>query len=365
MNIVFRTDSSFNIGSGHLMRCLTLADQLRARGGSVSFISRETIGNLCHLAEEKGYTVHRLAAPVDRTIEQPDDSAHLGGIDVDWQADAEETKTILRQDIQSVAWLIVDHYALDKRWDSAMRPFAKHIMVIDDLADRPHDCDLLLDQNLYANMDIRYKNLVPPQCIKLLGPSYVLLRQEFMEQRKKLRKRDGSAHRILICFGGTDKTNETAKTLNAILSLNREDIAVDVVIGIANPHSEELQRACALRPDTTMYRQTNNMAALMVHADLSIGAGGTMTWERCFLGLPSIILVLAANQAESSDAVARAGAAWNLGWHVDVNSEQLAEAIAHALDQPLALLAMTNKALSLTQTPLSEEESAAGIIYGF
>ncbi|MFZ5632096.1 MAG: UDP-2,4-diacetamido-2,4,6-trideoxy-beta-L-altropyranose hydrolase [Bacillota bacterium] len=334
MNVVIRTDASVQIGSGHVMRCLTLASQLRGKGARVSFVCRELTGNLCSLAEEKGFRVYRLPY-----------SESLSGDNM-WEADAEQTAAVLKR-AGNIGWLILDHYALDSRWESQMRPNVKNIMVIDDMADRPHDCDLLLDQNLSKNMETRYEGLVPVHCRKLLGPRYALLRPEFREARKHLRERGGSVRRILVFFGGSDPTNETAKALEAIRRLNRPDIAVDVVVGGANPHKEQIKQLCSVMPSTTFYCQVDNMAELMARADLAIGAGGTATLERCFLGLPSIVLVVAQNQYETAAAVADAGALWVLGWFHEVSVERIQQAVARAVGSPEALREMGKKAVEL------------------
>lgn len=337
MKIVFRVDASVQMGTGHLMRCLTLAEELREKCAEVFFVCRPLPGNLCDHIEQKGYLVHRLPYTARRTDFETQHAQHAQRPGVGWQTDAEETKAILEKEEGDIDWLIVDHYALDIRWEKQMRSYAKKIMVIDDLADRPHDCDLLLDQNLCNNMETRYKKLIPSHCIKLLGPAYALLRPEFKKARKNLRQRDGIVKRILIFFGGSDPTNETAKALEAIQLINCPNIIIDVVVGGTNLHKEEIEQLCSARPNTNFYCQVENMAELIANADLMIGAGGTTTWERCFLGLPSITLIVAQNQADTTTAVAAKGAAWNLGWSGGVSPESLADSVKKAMSDPVAL----------------------------
>jgi len=231
--------------------------------------------------------------------------------------------TLFGEKNKKIDWLVVDHYALDRRWEEQMRPFVRKIMVIDDLADHPHDCDLLLDQNLYEDMETRYDGLVPEHCIKLLGPKYALLRRGFREARANLRERDGTVKRILVFFGGSDSTNETAKALEAIQLLGRPDIAVDVVVGLSNPHKDGIKEMCSIMPNAKYYCQVDNMAELMAQADLAVGAGGSATWERCFLGLPSITIITAKNQRESTLAVSSRKATFNLGFHNQVSSKEI------------------------------------------
>lgn len=296
MKTTFRVDASVQIGSGHVMRCLALADALTQKGAEVSFISRELSGNLCDFVEGKGYPVYRMhSMQVAADNVKQCGSRHSDWLDVSWEIDAKQTATILGSK-KDADWLVVDHYALDGRWEKIVRTHVKKIMAIDDLADRIHDCDILLDQNLYNDMETRYDSFLPEHCRRLLGPAYALLRSEFAMARKSLRKRNGSVHRILIFFGGSDPTNETRKALEAVTRLNLPDIAVDVVVGIVNPYKDQIKQLCATMPNTEFYCQVENMAELMVKADLAIGAGGSTTWERCCLGLPGLVCSFAENQ---------------------------------------------------------------------
>jgi UDP-2,4-diacetamido-2,4,6-trideoxy-beta-L-altropyranose hydrolase len=343
--IAFRTDSSFTLGAGHLFRCLALADALRKRGASVFFFCAELPGNLNKFIDNTGYVVHNLPPqmPGDKGISS---SLHPHWSGIDWEIDAKNTLEVLAG-MPKPAWLIVDHYALDTRWERQMRPFTNNIMIIDDLADRPHDCDLLLDQNHYEGMERRYDGLVPDRCEKLLGPRYALLRPEFAAARKTLRRRDGRVRRIFVFFGGSDLSNETAKTLEAIRLLNRTEVAVDVVVGASNPKGDQIREICQRMPNTCFHLQVGNMAELMALADLAIGAGGTTTWERCCLGLPTLALVLADNQREIVEAMSAAGAMRNVGWHADVTSSGLAEVLRMALASPDYLNAMSERSFAI------------------
>lgn len=197
MKVVFRTDSSVQIGSGHVMRCLTLAEQLREMGVEILFICRELIGNLNDLIVSKGFNLCPLPAPEKFDVVL-DWNQHASWLEVPWEKDANETTDCLKKSIGHADWLIVDHYALDTIWERRLRLQAANIMVIDDLADRPHDCNMLLDQNLYTNSESRYQGLVTENCLKFFGPRYALLRKEFIAARRQLRKRNGTIRRILI-----------------------------------------------------------------------------------------------------------------------------------------------------------------------
>jgi len=203
-------------------------------------------------------------------------------------------------------WIIVDHYALDGRWESAVRASAKQLIVIDDLADRQHDCDVLLDQNFYADMQTRYVDKVPEHCQLLLGPRYALLRDEFRVLREHVKPRTGAVKNILVFFGGVDAGNYTELTLLALTGITHEELCVDVVIGAQHPCREKIQATCATH-GYVCHVQTAHMAELMAKADLAIGAGGSATWERCCLGLPTLSFCVASNQRRQIEDAAEEG----------------------------------------------------------
>lgn len=337
MSVVIRVDSSTQIGSGHVMRCLTLADILTKKKSDIYFICRELAGNLCDFIEKKGYFVYRMLYDEKTVKSHSDESTRRSG--ETWGRDAKKTCQILREikEHSNISCLIVDHYGLDGKWESTVRPFVEKIIVIDDLANRRHDCDLLLDQNLYYDIEGRYKGLVSDSCKLLLGPRYALLRPEFYEARKKLKQRDGIIRRIFVFFGGSDPTNETAKALRAIQQLNRADLYVDVVVGSINPHKKQIEQVCQSMKRANFYCQVNNMAELMAQADLAIGAGGATTWERCFLGLPCIILIVAENQKKVTERLAEMGLVINLGQCQMVSSTTILNQLNSLLEDPMIL----------------------------
>ncbi|WP_057915695.1 UDP-2,4-diacetamido-2,4,6-trideoxy-beta-L-altropyranose hydrolase [Peribacillus muralis] len=302
MNVFIRVDASIDIGIGHVMRCLTLAQKLREQGNMVSFICREHTGHLCDFIEINGYKVLRLPAS-QVNLKITNYTKHSKWLGVPLSVDATQTKNLLRKGF--VDLLIVDHYAINEVWEGSLREVVNKILIIDDLADRKHDCDVLIDQNYFEDYPIRYHSLVPPHCKTFLGPSYVLLRDEFYDQWSEQEIRSGAVKRILIFFGGIDHTNETGKALATFLKMNRNDIQVDVVVGRNNLHKRKLASICKQYNFLHFYCQVANISELMRQADLSIGAGGTTTWERCFLSLPSIVWSIADNQVEICKTLSR------------------------------------------------------------
>ena len=320
--VAIRVDSSEQIGSGHLMRCLTLAERLRKDGAEVHFISRDLSGSLHRLATERGFTLHLLP----RHEMYPNLIGYAAWLTVPQLVDAEETGAILSR-MQPVNRLVVDSYALDVVWEQKLRPLVREIFVIDDLANRPHDCDVLLDQNFYREMRHRYDGLVPPACKLLLGPCHALLREEFYAAREKIGVRDGVLRRILVFYGGSDVTRETEKTIRALIQLQLPSVAVDVVVGGSNPCRAYIKELCDAHRFLHYYCQVSNMAELMANADLCLGAGGTTTWERCFLGLPTIVTAIAENQFEICRDCAEAGYIYYLGRWDEVTVGDVAAAV--------------------------------------
>lgn len=315
--IVFRVDSSTQIGSGHLMRSLTLANRLKEKV-KIVFISRDLIGNLHDLIGKNNFQYFALPRMnVDESL-----VGYEKWLTVKQIADADQTQKLIRS-LGKVDCLIIDSYAIDVTWEKIIRPYVNKIMVIDDLANRKHDCDILLDQNFYINLDSRYDGLVPSGCKMLLGSQYVLLREEFYEARKNMRTRNGIIKNILVFFGGSDPTNETGKALKAIVELNRPDIIVNVVVGGSNPHKKEIEDFCQNHLNMRYHCQVDCIAKLMAEADLAIGAGGTTTWERCFLGLPAIVIAVAENQVTICEDCARAGYIYYLGKNIDIDEKKI------------------------------------------
>lgn len=319
MRVAIRVDSSTAIGSGHLMRCLTLAEQmLKEKNAEIHFISRDLEGNLHSKIKVKGFVLHVLPRhSLDERLE-----GYAAWLTVPKNVDAEETEAVLRE-IGKVNCLVVDSYALGKEWEREMRPFVDEIFVIDDLANREHDCDILLDQNFYLDKEKRYIGLVPKNCKLLLGPQHALLREEFYEARKHLRRRDGILRNILVFYGGSDLTNETAKAVQALVETDLPNVTADIIVGAGNPHKTEIQVFCEGYAFLRYHEQVDNMAALMVRADLMLGAGGSTTWERCFLELPSVVTAIAENQVRIAEDCAAQGWVDYIGWHEDVTVERL------------------------------------------
>lgn len=330
MNVFIRVDASIEIGTGHVMRCLTLANQLRKEGKNVFFICRRADGDCSSLIKEKGFKLIYLPF-IEGSLWKY--------IEKNWELDAEQSIDILKK--YQVCQLIIDHYSIDKKWEQQVRAYADEIMIIDDLANRPHDCDILLDQNFYKDMESRYKYLVPKHTLLLLGPRYALLRDEFIEAKSNIKPFKKNIERLFIFFGGSDPTNETEKVLHAIMPLmKRYNIQVDIVVGNSNPKRTYIKQLCKNIQGANFYCQINNISELMVNADIAIGAGGVSTWERVYLELPTIVIAVAQNQIEVASALSTTNSIIYLGESHSLKEEDIQKTVEYIFENPYELQKM-------------------------
>jgi len=331
MQVAIRADASHDIGTGHVMRCLTLADSLRSRGASCRFVCRQQVGDLIELVRGRGYRTDVLppvrARAVTRGADRSTLPRHAAWLGAGWSVDARETAAALGGD--PVDLLVVDHYSLDARWERHLRSACRLVLVIDDLADRPHDGDLLLDQNLGRTAG-DYRELVPPRCAVLAGPEYALLRPEFATVRpySLARRSSPDLKHLLVSMGGVDRDNATGHVLRVLRSCIHLTGAnrITVVLGPHAPWQAHVREHAADMPVPTDVRvNVTDMASLMAESDLAIGAAGTTSLERCCVGLPALTAVLADNQAEVARALQAAGATMLIGnegsivAHLDTN----------------------------------------------
>ena len=359
MEIVFRTDASLDIGTGHVTRCLTLANALRKKGAKCRFICRASSKAMGERIEQERFEVvflEELNADEERNSLPGPQLAHAGWLGTDWQTDADQTIAALGENRPD--WLVVDYYALDFRWEIALRPQCGRIMVIDDLADRKHDCDLLLDQNLVENMERRYQDLVPENATCLLGPQYALLQSLYAELHPRTPPRIGPVKTILIYFGGADQQNLTGRAIEAFLALNRPDIHLDVVVNPGGQQTQALEQLVQNLPNITLYGFVPSLAYLMLKADLSIGAGGATSWERCCMGLPSIVITLADNQRPIAAEMYQQGLVHWLGDEESVSVSNLKEALDDIVKRKDALTEWSIRCRTLLEGKGAEQVTA-------
>lgn len=350
--VAFRVDASTRIGTGHVMRCLTLANELRKHGVATHFICRAHAGHMAEKIISEAHEVTLLPVMPESTscTGTGEPSRYASWLGADWIKDAEDT-------VRSVAgfspsWLVVDHYAIDARWECSVKATTgARIMAIDGLADRKHDCDLLLDQTYSPEGERRWAGLVPASCKLFVGPKFALLRPEFVEARRILRAREGRVGRIFIAFGGIDEPNATSVALEAIFELGYPDVVVDVVIGRSNPHLAQLQAMCQPLQNVNLHVQPDNVAELMRDADLAISAGGTLLLEQCYLHLPSVIVTIADNQVRAAQALHRIGAVMYLGGFSTIEKESIKQSVSQLINDKPQLMKMQLVAEKLMEEP--------------
>ena len=352
MHIAFRVDSSTIIGYGHVMRCLTLAhafaqahfkqqsslsSKVKPRNDEhllITFLCRDHEGNINHLIPETNFKLFILPM-LEQTLVTEQTNTWLGA---SFEQDAQECIEHLR-DLPNIDLLVIDHYAIDHQWQQLLKPYYQKLLVIDDLANRKHVCDFLLDQTFNINHQA-YTLLVPANCHLFLGEKYILLREEFaILQSKALQQRQAYINtlannktNILVSMGGTDPNNLSQLALLAIeqIKVISPNISATLVISGQSKHLPLLTDFCRQRPWINIIINSQNMANLMLVADIAIGACGGTAWERCCLGLPCLTTINAHNQQVIANNLSKADAIINLGWHEKITIDVINTAL-HAL----------------------------------
>ncbi len=319
MIAVIRADASPDIGGGHIMRCLALAEVLIRQGWSVALAcSPETVPTISAL--------------------------NISDLDLFVLDNPKNEAADLRNRWPSgIDWLIVDHYHRDSKFEESCRPWAKNILVIDDLVNRPHDCDLLINPNLSVTEN-DYKNLAPLRCRYLFGPNYALLRSEFSKIRPTtIAKRTHDLKQILVSFGLTDPINASAKIVQSI-SVSGLDLSVLVLATDTSPFKDQIVATTSKLADGTVIFNSTDMANHLVHCDLVIGAAGSSSWERCCLGVPSILVHIADNQIQVARALSEAGAVLYLGAADSLSDSYFAAQLQELKQQPEILESLSKAA---------------------
>jgi UDP-2,4-diacetamido-2,4,6-trideoxy-beta-L-altropyranose hydrolase len=347
LRVAFRCDASLQMGGGHVMRCLALADALSNDGADVSFVAAEMPDALARRVAQAGHLLTFVppaaAMPrADQGWEEPPLTA------LSQQEDATATGAAVRR----VDWAVVDHYLLDKAWHSTARNFADKILVIDDLANRSCDCDLLLDQT-FGRKAADYRARVPSGAHVLTGSAFALLRPEFAGERAAALERRAAAapvRRVLIAIGTSDHGDAAARIAEEVLTILPE-CAIDLVLAV---DSGEVRRLASGQPRITVHLDSERMAELMRDADTAIGAAGTSSWERCCLGLPAILLVIADNQRFVAANLKQAGAVL-----VADSIAEIPALLKRLADDPGQRLAMTAAAAAIVDGQGARRVAAA------
>jgi UDP-2,4-diacetamido-2,4,6-trideoxy-beta-L-altropyranose hydrolase len=347
MNIVFRVDSNLSIGSGHLLRCLTLAKAInKVAVSNFYFITRFNVTAFNCLIKNGGFELLVFTEEVCQSVNE----CLLG-----WTQEQDVLLfklALLSKKITTIDVLIVDHYSLDSVWERRVRNCVKKLVVIDDLANRHHCCDILIDQNLAPNYQSRYHDFVPKHCKLFLGISYLILREEFFNELKYVRSRK-ELGKIFVFFGGVDRDNLSYKFITQVMPLIPNKISVELVVGIANIHKKSLRKACLSYSNIHYFEHGVNVAEMMRKADLAIGAAGATTGERIFMGLPSIVYSLADNQVEVSHYLNEIGLVHYMGDQLEFNADLVYSLIDKHIKSPALISDKSSALLLVAKSKLS------------
>jgi UDP-2,4-diacetamido-2,4,6-trideoxy-beta-L-altropyranose hydrolase len=339
MNVLIRVDAGVRIGSGHVARTLTMADALKRRGVSSHFVCRKHFGHLESWIRSRGFSVTML--PLETQPQSDTHDPYTQWLGAPLAMDAEQTLAIARKG--KYEWAITDHYAIDASWHRQVRQVVPHVLAIDDLANRKHDADIVLDQNYHHDYESRYDRLIPSSCVRLLGPQYTLLRPQFEQTRRKLSKlksiKRSDTENWMVYMGGIDDQNVTSMVLQAFQMepiesvIERGQLRIHAVIGSSHPHMSQVVRICRQistneRIQAKLHVQVDDMAGLMSQMDFAVAAGGTNTWERCCLGLPTAVVTVAENQVQVAQDLDSAGVSCFVGQHDQLNCKVLSTALA-------------------------------------
>jgi UDP-2,4-diacetamido-2,4,6-trideoxy-beta-L-altropyranose hydrolase len=286
--ILFFADAGPEVGGGHVMRCLTLARALVERGAACAFVeSRAAAGIL-----------RRFGWP-SQTLLAMTDADDLGG----QVAYAAEIADRFGADV-----VVVDHYRAGAAEEDRLRAPGRRIVVLDDLADRRHACDLLIDPG-YGRRREHYDGLIGGACAVRLGPSHALVRPEFAAARQRAmsrRAQHGPARRALVSLGLTDVGGVTERVVRA-LTPTLEEARLDIVLGDGAASLPALTAMSGRDRRLHLWIDNAEMASLMADADIAVGAGGSSVWERAAVGLPTATVILAENQRAMIEHMADAG----------------------------------------------------------
>lgn len=327
---LIRVDASPEIGLGHLSRCLSLAQALSKCGIVSIFVVRDPDPSVRSKIEAGGHDLVVLPATVD-----PGSSTDADLVLA--QVEAEQTPPIL----------IVDHYRIDARWEARLRPAVARLAVIDDLANRSHDCDLLVDQNRLDGAAHAYSGLLPTGTVKLIGPRYCLLHPEFSALRQHMRSRDGLVRTILVGFGGSDPAGHTQAVIEALRQHLHQIEQVHILVGSLNASRTRIDEIASRAPQFTVHVDAVNVGELLQATDLAIGAGGVMAWERACLGVPSLVFGIVSNQVQNVRDMLRAGVAIGAPKMFEPQSDRIERWIDLALASPDLLRGVGERAAAL------------------
>jgi UDP-2,4-diacetamido-2,4,6-trideoxy-beta-L-altropyranose hydrolase len=330
--VVFRVDASASIGTGHALRCETLAKALLLHGAECTFVSRFWVDGIRLSPEIKH--LHLRSVPASSK---------------NWLGVSEETDAVEFREIAGshFDWIVTDHYFISEVWERHIRTASKNLLVIDDLANRRHDCDILLDQNLVEAYESRYETLINSDAQTLLGPKFALLREQFKPAHEMAVAKSGEISNLLVFYGGGDPTGETLKVAGILGELVESGLKVKFLVGSANQHREKLRRQISEFKNAAYFESVSDIVPLLNDSDLCLCAGGTFTWERFSLGVPAIVTAIAENQLGIAKFLGVAGLQVFLGSSKEVSAADILESVIRLRKEPNVVHDFSVRGLSI------------------
>ncbi len=295
MRVAIRVDASAAMGTGHLRRCLSLAEALVELGVQVTLVTRSLDHVAQHvLIDDPGFAVQWLAVPASKLVATLNDlPLHHAWAGVPWEQDARQTVAALQ--VFCPDWLVVDHYAFDARWHATLRrELGCRLVVIDDTADRPLEPDVLVDSSWNGDHCLKYANRLTRDPRWLVGPRYALLSRAYRDAQRYVFNETVSS--IGVFMGGTDPENHSLMALTACREVAGFQKRIEIISTSANANLAALREGCQRWPNTVLHVDQPDLSAFFARHDLQIGAGGGATWERCCIGVPSLLMAFATNQ---------------------------------------------------------------------
>jgi UDP-2,4-diacetamido-2,4,6-trideoxy-beta-L-altropyranose hydrolase len=324
--LILRCDASVSIGTGHVMRCLALAQAWQDAGGQAVFVMAST-----------------AAAVAERLRDEQVRMVSIDGV-VGGEADLGQTIAVARN--ENAAWVVTDGYQFGSPYQRALSNAGIRVLSLDDNGCLGASADFILNQNIHARQDL-YPDRAPHTKL-LLGTEYALLRREFVVRREYRREIPPTVRNLLVAMGGSDPDNVTSRVLDAVDQVNVAGLRVVVVAGGSNPHAASLAtRVAASCHGCRLVANANNMADLISQADMAVSAAGTVCWEFCLLGLPAVLLPIAENQVAVAHALHAAGAAVTADISAAASSEATAQLITRLANSPVERASLSQKARTL------------------
>jgi UDP-2,4-diacetamido-2,4,6-trideoxy-beta-L-altropyranose hydrolase len=316
--VLIRADGGGRFGLGHVMRGLAMAEAFGDRGARVSFLMADILDCPAERVHSRGFGVEVVAPDVLEGGWTPGEPVDL---------------------------LWVDHHEVTAPWLSRSREWSRYIGVIDDLADRHLDCDLVVSPAPRKGAEKHYRETVPSAKL-LLGPRYAPLESRFGKQRP-MNPRSGPPRRVVVSFGGADRKNQTCKALEGLAQVS-DPLDLTVVVGGVNAHLKTVEAAADCSPHrVVVHVDVDDIATLLAGHDMAIGAAGDSAFERCCLGLPTVVVVCAENQVNVAEWLKNSGAALVLGWWQDIVAVDVAEAISKLCSDSEYFADVSSSAFSL------------------